>query len=307
MWFKGKEYLNLYNQNLEKEKQVEKLNENKKMEKEKENMTFYENSMIIKENALNRRNSQFKFQQDVKKTLLFECLYNLFNKSLGVQLESDVNDTIKRNLVINYIDESGVDRILNNFKGKSFILSEFYTAINSYYDNIITEAKKENNNNDNFTLELDVKKNFYDTMNTKDVDSLANTIKNRVTASLDKFIDENTKDQIELKETIQQAQQKIASTNNKPMQETYDLRARQKITDIRNNRKKNILESMVTSISNGVLKKPEGNVFCESGKLNMDKIVESATAMYTFLEMLNTAKIANINETYIDEVLENLK
>ena len=39
----------------------------------------------------------------------------------------------------------------------------------------------------------------------------------------------------------------------------------------------------------------------EHGKLNMDRIVEENEVIYTFLEMLNTAKIENVNEKFLEK------
>ena len=41
----------------------------------------------------------------------------------------------------------------------------------------------------------------------------------------------------------------------------------------------------------------------EHGKLNMDRIVEENEVIYTFLEMLNTAKIENVNEKFLENFI----
>ena len=49
------------------------------------------------------------------------------------------------------------------------------------------------------------------------------------------------------------------------------------------------------------------NIYTKQNKLDMDLIVESCEVLYTFLEMINTAKMKRINENYIYETLEGLK
>ena len=45
----------------------------------------------------------------------------------------------------------------------------------------------------------------------------------------------------------------------------------------------------------------------DSGKLDVDKVVESVHTMYTFLEMVNTLRIADIDTVYLENALADLK
>ena len=42
------------------------------------------------------------------------------------------------------------------------------------------------------------------------------------------------------------------------------------------------------------------------GHLKMDAIVESSKVIYTFLEMLNTTKMVDMNESTVKDVLQNM-
>ena len=44
----------------------------------------------------------------------------------------------------------------------------------------------------------------------------------------------------------------------------------------------------------------------ENGKLNMQKIIDTSEVMYTFLEMVNSMKIKDIDNRYLTEVLNSI-
>ena len=48
-------------------------------------------------------------------------------------------------------------------------------------------------------------------------------------------------------------------------------------------------------------------VYVNESKINMDKVVEDATLVYTMLEMLNTTEMVNVNEEFIEKYLDNLR
>ena len=48
-------------------------------------------------------------------------------------------------------------------------------------------------------------------------------------------------------------------------------------------------------------------VYVENAALNMDKIVEHCEVMYTFLTTLDTCKIIDVNESYIEQMLKDLR
>ena len=46
--------------------------------------------------------------------------------------------------------------------------------------------------------------------------------------------------------------------------------------------------------------------FMTEGKLNMSKIINRTALMYTFIESLNTSRIANVDSHFIEEVIADL-
>lgn len=308
---KGKEYVQLLEQEHMRIRDREKIQETLIKQQNKEYYDTTKELFDIQEQAIKNKNDRFKLYTNIKKTLVYECLNMLLNKSLNSTLESSHYDSIKRNLIVNFIEENGVDNILNSFKGKTYMLSEFYRNINKYVT-ILTEAKKQCTKEEDNVIDVDpdVKNDFFVDMDNDDTEDVANTIKTRVTTAVNEFIDQNTKDQIEIKEIIQQTQDKVSqlpANTSDTVRESYENISKQKINKIRSSRVKNVLECMITNIATNVIKNETlKESYMINDKLDMDKIVEGATIMYTFLEMLNTAQIKNIDESYIEGILNNL-
>ena len=66
---------------------------------------------------------------------------------------------------------------------------------------------------------------------------------------------------------------------------------------------------MVRNISESVIKNEEikEEFTTDNGRLDMDKIVESARCMYTLLEMVSTLQIEKVDSNYIEEALKSIK
>lgn len=247
------------------------------------------------------------FSESVKSTLLAECMYKLYDSSLGIHFESTDNASIKRNFINRFIEEnSGPTSILNSIRTKSFLLSEFNRLVIKYHK-IITESVDKDDPT-TFKIDATIKDNFFDELNEKDLGEVSAAIRIRVTDAMEEFIQANISDKIEIEQTLKDAQEKINASKIEEVRESYGILAKQKISKIRNSRRKNILSELVSSMSKSVLKNDYlKEEYMKDNKLNIDKIVERCELMYTFMEMLNTSKFIDINESYIKEVLESMK
>ena len=87
----------------------------------------------------------------------------------------------------------------------------------------------------------------------------------------------------------------------------YSAIAKRKISNI-NNKPKSVFEAVVYKLSKAAMTKPElKEAYLDSdGHLKMDAIVESSKVIYTFLEMLNTTKMVDMNESTVKDVLQNM-
>ena len=64
---------------------------------------------------------------------------------------------------------------------------------------------------------------------------------------------------------------------------------------------------MIHNMSKAALVNESANrVFVEDSKLNMDKIVEHCEVLYTFLTTLDSCKLINVDEQYIENMLKKV-
>lgn len=305
------EFLKGYNEH------VESMNEAQEKRKAKllQEQVVYEKTRddinSIKEQRESSRKAYFDFSSKVKKSLLSEALLTIFNKSLGTELEYFKNEAFKISLVNKFIDEQGsADNLLYHCKGRSLLLSEINRSVQTSYKAIMEKA----NQSDPTTLIIDVddKDNFFDSLDLDSIEDVADQIKTRVANAIDAFMQDNINDKMDIKDIMQSTEEKINGVQDSTdganeIKEQYEARSKRQITNIRNKRKRTIFEQIVRNVAESSIKdKALKELYTENGKLNMDKIIESCRVMYTLLEMVNTMKIINVNEEYLESVLEGL-
>lgn len=258
----------------------------------------------VMESAYANKNKIFALKKDIKKSLLFEAIENIYENSIpGIQLNTSRSDLMKKNIINKFIQEEGVENLLNKFKTKSYVLSEMSRVVNKYYDIIVEKIDVEHP--DAFTIDIDDKNSFYDEIDTDDVDELTSTIKQRVALSMDEFITNNMQNKVEIKEIMQNTQDKINS-NRDEFKESYEMNGKRAISNIEN-KPKNILEAMILKLSKSAFTNESVKEVYMKDSLDIDTIVEDCKTMYTFLEMLNTAKMKKIDRDYVSNILKNLE
>ena len=75
------------------------------------------------------------------------------------------------------------------------------------------------------------------------------------------------------------------------------------------NRRRNILESIIRHMGKNIVSDDvsRNDFIQESGKLNMNRIIDTSEVMYTFLEMVNTTQLREVNTEYLESVLKSIK
>ena len=259
-----------------------------------------------KQMRLNRFNT---FSESVTHALLSECIYYVYSKSMRESLMEQENITgMMRAMVGDFIKEDAAD-ILYKMRTKTATLSEMY--------NLITETKKKILEADGFdrddpsTYRIDAmaKDEFFDKLDHMDTDSITNAIRERVTAAVDDFLIANKQDHDRIMTALQMTKDKLEEVSKEPeeVKESYQQLSKRVIGKIRN-RKKGVFESMVTAMSESVLKNDQlKEEFTEGAKLNMGKIVDRIETMYTFIETVNTMKLYPIDEEYMQNLIEGLR
>lgn len=303
MFTSSKEYLDLYFQEQERNKKSSKLAlEAEQSDKYRNEIEDFYN---IREAGCVKANKKKKAIKKLKESLLSEAIYRIYDRALGVQLEDNSSDVIKRTLVNKFIEEQGVETLLNTFRTKSYLLSEMSRIVNKY-TNLIVESCE--NCEDDIDINSELKSDFYEELDTEDAEEIAAIIKSRVSNAMDEFIQSNMNDRLEIQEILRATQEKINSTRNEQVKESFEHMGKKAISQIRTKTTKNIVEAMVYNICESTMKNDEmKQIYLKENSLDMDTIVEKCELMYTFLETINTCKMVKVNESYINDILKGLK
>lgn len=288
---------------------IENYNEATAIEKPKKHTIKYEDEVdFVLENAMQRSSIERKyrsFSESVKNTLVIESLYKMFKESVTIDVTS-TDLSIMRAMVGQYVTENGYDTILTKMKTASVPMSNIHNIIIENAKMIMETVDK--NDPDTFTVTPEMKDEFFKQLDYNDPAAISDAIKDRVSAATKDFVDANVKDHEDIENVLQNAQDCIAKTDEEDteLKEFYEMKARRQVHGIRNSAK-NVLHKMIYSMSETVVKHPkEYAEFLEDGHINMDKVVSRTTLMYTFMEMLNTARLAKVDKVFIESVIQGL-
>lgn len=247
------------------------------------------------------------FSQTVRTALVTEALYKIFSESVDPEIREDnVSSSIMRAMVSQYVTENGYDDILNRMKIASVTTSCIYKTITETTDKILKGVDKSDPNT--FTITPEMRDEFFKQLNYSDSEAISDAIHQRVADAMDDFVTANTKDHEDITAALQQAQEKIGEVpeEDDELRECYSMAAKRAAAEVRN-RPKGVLHSMVTAMCESVMKHKEmQDEFMREGHLDVDKIVSRTRLMYTFMEMLNTSRIDNVDKAFIEGVISDL-
>lgn len=276
----------------------------------KKKSPYYHERNMIMENMIHRdsvSNRYHSFSESVRNILVVESLYKIFKESVSDEIKNNnVNLSIMRSIVSQYVHENNYAEILNRMKTASIFMAEMYNTITDTTKAILEGVDKSDPST--FTVTPEMKDDFFKQLEYSDSEAISDAIKSRVSDSIQDFVTANTKDHEDITAALQQAQEKINSVPEEDVsvRESYEMRAKRKIAEIRN-APKNVFHAMVSAMCESVLKHPETHYeFMNEGHLDIDKIVNRVSLMYTFMEMLNTARIDKVDSAFIESVIKNL-
>lgn len=289
---------------------IANFNESTKVVSEKYDTPFSSDARMVMEHTAQRESVRARYQsfvETVRSTLVTEALYKIFSESVDESIREDAtNRSIMRAIVSQYVHENDYNEILSRMKTASAVMSEMYNTITDTVT-AIKEATDQNNPN-TFMVTDEMKDEFFKQLDYSDSEAVSDAIRTRVSDAMQDFVTANTKDHEDITATLQQAQEKIASIpeDDSQLREYYEMKARRHVNEIRNS-PKSVLHSMISAMCESVLKNQESHAeFLIEGHLDMDKIVTRTSMMYTFMEMLNTARIEKIDQAFIESVIKDL-
>lgn len=277
-------------------------------------------------NKLNSRNRVDYSYIDYKKKLtdayVTEGLVAIVDNCLNpVLVREQYHQKLVRQLVTNFVNEEGSMKLLKKFRGTSYIMSEMAYVIETTVESILERADKDNP--ESFKPDKKDKDKFYDKLSKIEVGDAVDKITDRVQDQAAEFMNTNMSEKAELAASLSKTQQKVENNKQKlaekvnskkeqekaaKIEEGYIALGKRRATDIRNSKTKNVLEQMVYILSKAaIVNESAGKVFVDNSRLNMDKIVEHCETICTFVTALDSLKIINVDEAYIEKMLKDMK
>ena len=266
--------------------------------------------------------SYIDFKKKVTDAYVVEGLTVLVDNCLSpILIREDYHQKLVRQLVTNFVNEEGSAKLLNKFKSTSYVMSEMAYIIETTIQSILEKAKQDESKS--FKLDKEDKEKFYTKLEKVDVDDAVTKITDRVRTQQQEFVNNNMEEKAALSAALTKTQNKVEDNKAKlaekansekakesavKVEESYIAIGKRRATDIRNSRTKNIFECMVYNLSKAaMINESAGQAFIDNSRLNMDKIVEHCETLCTFITALDSLKIINVDEAYIEKMLVDMK
>lgn len=247
------------------------------------------------------------FSTTIRNALVVESMYKMLKESMDPEEQNDpTTKSIMRAMVSEYVTENGCFEIMSKMKKATVTTSMIHKAITESATRILEFVDK--NDPETFRITPEMRDEFFKQLDYSDSESISDAIHQRVGDAMTSFIDANKKDHEDISNVLQQAQEKIGDTEpeNNELRESYTYMANGKANEIRN-RPKGVFHAMVHAMCESVMRhKDMHDEFMSEGKLDMPKIVSRTKIMYTFMEMLNTSRLATVDEAFIEGVIADL-
>lgn len=290
---------------------TKKTESQKNLEKEsKKEMEQYKNSKEYQRKESIKERTEFK--NKLKSYLMESWLNYVFEHSLGNRksvLSEDVLN-LNKSLIKTFVNEEGVDSLLTTMSYKSNLLAEVAKYINEAVEEELKEYDKEDTAP---TINADLQNNLYDKLDgSQDFEEISDTIRERVSLATQNFIQKNMVDKLDIKEIMNNTKERLSAVrtgdDEKDEQISHEQTVKMKraIKEI-NNRPHSIFEQLVINLTEQVISDPKikEKFTTESGRLDMDSIVDRSISMYTMLEMVNALQLKDMDHEYIQSVIGN--
>lgn len=288
------------------------LNSPNAVEAEEQKLSFQEHSKLVSEQrtkADQRRAKYNKFLTESKDFLIVEAMNKMILQclpDLDAQLEC-----VARNCCENFVKEEGSNNILKRCKSTLF-LNEFYNIVEETYKKVVHGAA--DNKQDEFEIDSSTMKDYYDKLRGMNYEPMCKAIVTRVADAEKDFVASNIKDKEQIESAAEKAKDRIDSIKAKDedtaenIKEEFALMYKRDIKDIEN-RRRNVLESIIRHMGKNIVSNDTDriNFVQESGKLDMNKIINTSEVMYTFLEMVNTTRLKEVDAVYLENVIKSIK
>lgn len=239
-----------------------------------------------------------------------------------VLIREEYNQRLVRQLVSNFVKQEGATNLLNKMKRTSYLMSEMAYVTECTIQSVLEKA--DTKNTETFKIPAPAKNEFYQKLEKVDVDDAVGKITERVKSEVNDFVTAGMEEKQSLGAALTKTQEKVeqvktdlaekkansakAKEEATKVEEGYIELGKRRAVDIRENRTRNIFEHMVYNLAkSAMVNESASQVFIENSRLNMGKIVEHCEVLYTFVTTLDSLKLINADESYIRDMLNDMK
>ena len=276
----------------------------------------YLNDKKLAEEKLQAQREYTEFISNSKEYLVSEAINMILQKSLDEET-SEENRTYAKALVEGFVKENGASKLVNDLSRKSLLIASISRVVKEAHEKIIHGCA--NGDNKTYKITKTVNDEFFTKLVGLNDNKITEKINQRVCDSIEDFVQANVNDKLDLEELAEKTKERIESAKTKAknsdeakrIEESLVMQYQKQVNQIKNrsNRKVGVYEQIMHSMTQGVVSDSAvlESFTSNSGKLDMEKIKGKVNVLYTFLEMLNTTKIVNVDEAYVEKVLKEIK
>lgn len=269
-----------------------------------------------KEDAKKVRAAYLEFKSMVKDTCLQYAIEGMMETAIAKASLSERDQNMLHGLVNNYIKEAGgAGNILIASSGKTIVLDTIKEEVKETSEEIIAKADPSDTNT--FVIDKKDLEVMMDKLNKNDdFEDVKTAIAVRVVGAEDSFITNCEAEKQKMEEIMTQAEDKAKEVDADPnmdddvkeeiKQEAANA-AKHKIFMMNESPKKAVYDEMVRRLSRSAIKDQRGAFLQENGHIDTERVYTTVKTMYTLIEALNTSKLENVDEVFIESVMKEIE
>lgn len=256
-----------------------------------------------------------KLKKRIKTELLESALNTIFDDCFGNTdcNNTDQDDAFDSAIISNFINDEGIDELLDRFSESTLFLSNLALVIREAADEAMEDFDNmEDAETDTYVVDPELKEDIIDGIEgDEDLEDITDAIRFKVSRATEDFVQKNIVDKLNIKDIMYTTKERLDAIKNgddvldSEIAQEATMAAKRAIKEVAK-RPHSVFEQMVINMTEKVLSNEQlKEAFTlEAGQLDMEKIVKRSTSYYTFLEMVETMRMRKVDEAYLKEALE---
>ncbi|MDD3122019.1 MAG: hypothetical protein PHC62_00720 [Candidatus Izemoplasmatales bacterium] len=280
-------------------------------EEREKGRVFAESLTNKREDFLREENRFSNFLEQVKESLLVEAMYGLLEDALSENV-TDIQKKQAKSIIVNFVKEEGSDRLIKKYATQTELLANLTGLVTSAFDKVVSETTQSSTD---YLVKNSTTNEFYGKLREMKVGKMTNTIRDNVAKEMEKFITQQVEDKNRIEDLANETKEKLDTVKNKNATVKEEIKQEMAndykvaVDNIRLRRPRSIFEEMVYNVSEKSVKDKELLETCflgEDNKLDINKVVESVSVMYTMLEGMSVFKFKKFDAETIKTIVDNI-